>query len=144
MNFYSLPDDIIYIIINKINSYNIISNLKQSCHIFNNIISKKNIIKIKLEEKLKLENKKHRKLCINHNCHNLYLLKNVKLINSIILYDAYSINNTYIYINDKQCNIYSSYCQSCFIENVLIGDKKNNYSNMSCDSFIDFYYIPEY
>ena len=146
MNFNSFPDDIINIIIVKINCYNSRCNLKQVCYYFNNIILKNNIIKMKLEERIQLKNKKHRKLCINNNCncHNLYLLKNVKFKNYDLLYDSYSINNTYIYINDKKCNIYSPYCQSCFIQNVMIGDKKNNYSNMSCDSFIDFYYIPEY
>lgn len=136
----NLPTDLIIVISNFIPNYYDVFSLKKINKNFNNSINNYQIIKKKMEKKLK----KYKKTltCINNNCYHE---------NKHIIFDFYrendnvytirtlpSINNDTIYINLNSYNVSSPYCCECFKKYVLFGDLSEEYfRNIIVEGFID-------
>ena len=111
--------------INHLNDYEDLLNLKISCKYFDKLITQFSIGKLMLYGKF--TNYKPTEMCINIDCYDETLDIYEDVYHQGYRYYIHShqwaLNKNTITINNKQYNIHTPYCSECFTKYVLIGDK---------------------
>jgi hypothetical protein len=141
-----LPIEIVEIISNNFNNFIDMYSFKLVCKDYNQCINKFLLIKIKLSEKLLLQNKKKINNCVNDRC--FYDTKEIfvdyyrEYEGNYRHYHQPAMNYDSIFINNYHCKVFSPYCCECFKQNILIKDiSKNKISQHYCEGFIDIHYL---
>lgn len=146
-----LPIEIIQIISNNFDNFFHMYWFKLVCKDYNQAINKFSLIKIKLYEKLLLENKKKLKKCANNNCFydtkEIFLCKYNQLFHYWYTGTEYkhthqpAMNHDTIYINNNNYKIFSPYCCECLKKNILIREiPENKIFQHYCEGFVDIDY----
>jgi hypothetical protein len=138
-----ISDDLIILISSLLTNYKDILSLKLVCKEYYQVIPKKYIIKLKLENII--INVKYLKNCANVNCcietRDLFIDYYRIYEGRYIHCEQPAMNNDTVYINRTQYNVFSPYCCDCCKKYVLLGDKNENYvNNLFCDDFVDIEY----
>lgn len=143
----SLSNDLIIFISSFLTNYKDIICLKLVCKEYYQMIPKKYIIKLKLQNKI-INNKKidsYLNNCVNINCCietmdlfiDYYRIYEGRYIHST----QPAMNNDTVYINQKQYKVFSPYCCECFKKYILLGNKNEScINNLICENFVDIEY----
>ena len=139
----SLPNDLFLMISSSLDNYVDLLALKLVCKEYNEIIHRKNIIKLKIVNKI--NNHYYLNKCVNVNCceetKDLFIDYYREYEGRYIHSQQPAMNKDTIYINQKSYKVFSPYCCECFKNYLLFGDKPNkNIRNMLTEGFVDIEY----
>ena len=136
-----LPIELFSKISNNFTNYRDLLVLKYVCKEFNNYIDNFLLIKIKLQKKIILQNKKKLQQCVNPNC---YCETKDLFINYYREFEGFyrhchqpSMNYDTIYINSNEYKVFSPYCCECFKKYILEINKNKNYYDYLIEGFVD-------
>ena len=139
-----LPIEIVEMIFNNLNNFLDMYSLKLVCKDYNLYIHKFSLIKIKLQEKIILQNKKKLQQCVNPNCYcetkELFVNYYREYAGNYRHYHQPSMNYDTIYINKNSIKLFSPYCCECFKKYILKLNKNNNYYDHLIEGFVDIHY----
>ena len=140
----NIPSELLSIISKNFTNYKDLLVLKSVCKEYYNNIDNYLLIKMKLQEKIILQNKKKLQQCVNPNClcetKELFVNYYREYAGNYRHYHQPPMNYDTIYINKNSIKLFSPYCCECFKKYILKLNKNNNYYDHLIEGFVDIHY----